>query len=191
MIGWFVPHSIYPAGYHCDPKQPLPFASIASQKNHLAIYLFCTYLDATDADRFRAAWLATGKKLDMGKSCVRFRRIEDVPLDVVADAVRRMPVKAFIEQYERAVPAARASRSASARAVKSTAVNTTAVKTKALKKKAVPAAKSNAAATRTAKTSKATKSTAAATRTAKSSKAAKTKATSTARSRSSPRRSDR
>lgn len=45
MIGWFVPHSIYPAGYHCDPKQPLPFASLASQKSHLAIYLFCTYLD--------------------------------------------------------------------------------------------------------------------------------------------------
>ena len=110
MIGWFVPHSIYPAGYHCDPKQPLPFASLASQKSHMAIYLFCTYLDEAQSNWFREAWLATGKRLDMGKSCVRFKRIEDVPLDVVAEAIRRVPVKAFIEQYERSVPAARTAR---------------------------------------------------------------------------------
>lgn len=109
MIGWFVPHSIYPAGYHCDPKQPLPFASLASQKSHLAIYLFCTYLDDAQSKWFREAWLATGKRLDMGKSCVRFKRIEDVPLDVVAEAIRRVPVKAFIDFYERSVPAAKAS----------------------------------------------------------------------------------
>ncbi len=110
MIGYHVPHSIYPAGYHCDPKQPLPFASLASQKSHMALYLFCTYLDEGQAGWFRDAWTATGKRLDMGKSCVRFKRLEDVPLDVVAEAIRRVPVKAFIECYERSVPAARKAR---------------------------------------------------------------------------------
>ena len=110
MIGYHVPHSIYPAGYHCDPKQPLPFASLASQKSHMALYLFCTYLDEGQAGWFREAWTATGKRLDMGKSCVRFKRLEDVPLDVVAEAIRRVPVKAFIECYERSVPAARKAR---------------------------------------------------------------------------------
>jgi hypothetical protein len=110
MIGWFVPHSIYPAGYHCDATQPLPFASLASQKSHMALYLFCTYLDEGQAGWFRDAWAATGKRLDMGKSCVRFKRLEDVPLDVVAEAIRRVPVKAFIECYERSVPAARKAR---------------------------------------------------------------------------------
>lgn len=110
MIGYHVPHSIYPAGYHSDPKQPLPFASLASQKSHLALHLFCTYLDETQATWFREAWTATGKRLDMGKSCVRFKRLEDVPLDVVSEAIRRVPVKAFIERYEQSVPAARAAR---------------------------------------------------------------------------------
>ncbi|MGA1045292.1 MAG: DUF1801 domain-containing protein [Phycisphaerales bacterium] len=110
MIGWSVPHSIYPAGYHCDPKQPLPFASLASQKSHMALYLFCTYLDEGQARWFRDAWTATGKRLDMGKSCVRFKRLEDVPLEVVSEAIRRVPVKAFIEQYEQSVPAARKAR---------------------------------------------------------------------------------
>jgi hypothetical protein len=110
MIGYHVPHSIYPAGYHCDPKQPLPFASLASQKSHMALYLFCTYLDEAQATWFRDAWTATGKRLDMGKSCVRFKRLEDVPLEVVSEAIRRVPVKAFIERYEQSVPAARKAR---------------------------------------------------------------------------------
>lgn len=103
MIGYYVPHSIYPDGYHCDPKQPLPFASVASQKNHMALYLMCTYIDQEQDGWFRKAWEATGKKLDMGKSCVRFKRIEDVPLSVVGQAVKRVPVKKFIEFYESAV----------------------------------------------------------------------------------------
>ncbi|MEZ5980634.1 MAG: DUF1801 domain-containing protein, partial [Planctomycetota bacterium] len=63
MVGWFVPHSVYPAGYHCDPKQPLPFASLASQKSHMALYLFCIYGDAEEKARFVEEWKATGKKL--------------------------------------------------------------------------------------------------------------------------------
>ena len=67
-IGYFVPHSVYPPGYHCDPTQPLPYVGIASQKNHMAIYLFCVYTSEDEQRWFRDAWAKTGKKLDMGKS---------------------------------------------------------------------------------------------------------------------------
>ncbi|MCH7994937.1 MAG: DUF1801 domain-containing protein [Planctomycetes bacterium] len=100
MIGYYVPHSVYPAGYHCDPKQPLPFASLASQKNHMAIYLMCLYGDAEHEARFRKAWAKTGRKLDMGKSCVRFKKIEDVALEVIGQAIKRVPAKKFIALYE-------------------------------------------------------------------------------------------
>lgn len=106
-IGYYVPHKLFPAGYHCDPKQPLPFAALASQKNHLAIYMmgvYCGCVDHTtgetaDARWFRDAWGKTGKKLDMGKSCVRFKKLDDVALDVVGEAIKRMPVKEFIKRY--------------------------------------------------------------------------------------------
>lgn len=104
MIGYFVPHSVYPAGYHCDPTQPLPFASLASQKNHMAIYMFCIYTMDEHRAWFVQAWKKTGKKLDMGKSCSRFKKIEDVPLDVVGKAIKRISVKKFIEFYESAIP---------------------------------------------------------------------------------------
>ncbi len=110
MIGWSVPHSIYPAGYHTDPKQPLPFAALASQKNHLSLYLMCTYAGDdgnSDAQWFRAAWAQTGKKLDMGKSCIRFKRAEDLAQDVIAEALRRMPVQAFIARYEQGLAASK------------------------------------------------------------------------------------
>lgn len=100
MIGYYVPHSLYPAGYHCDPKQPLPFACLASQKNHLALYLMCVYGEGESANWFRDAWAKTGKKLDMGKSCVRFKRLDDLALDVVAEALRRMPAPKWIARYE-------------------------------------------------------------------------------------------
>lgn len=100
MIGWFVPHSVYPAGYHCDPRQPLPFAGLASQKNHMSLYLMCIYGSPEQEAWFRAAWAKTGKRLDMGKSCVRFKRVDDLALDVIGEAVRRSPAKAVIEHYE-------------------------------------------------------------------------------------------
>jgi hypothetical protein len=100
MISYVVPHSVYPPGYHCDPKQPVPFASLASQKNHMAIYLFCVYSSEAEQRRFREAWAKTGRKLDMGKSCVRFKRIEDVALDVVGRTIKRTPAKKFIAHYE-------------------------------------------------------------------------------------------
>ncbi len=103
MIGYYVPHEIYPDGYHCDPKQPLPFAALASQKNHMGLYLMCMYSGTDDDAQFRAEWASTGKKLDMGKSCVRFKKLEDVPLKVIGAAIRRISVKKFVERYEDAI----------------------------------------------------------------------------------------
>ena len=100
MIGYAVPHSLYPAGYHCDPKQPLPFASLASQKNHMSFSLMSVYLDADEERWFKAAWQKSGKKLDMGKACVRFKRLEDVPLEVVGQAFARTSAAKFIQRYE-------------------------------------------------------------------------------------------
>lgn len=100
MIGYCVPHRVYPAGYHANPKQPLPFVSIASQKSHLALYLMSIYGSPEQEKWFREAWAKTGKKLDMGKSCVRFKRLEDVPLEVIGEVIRRCPAKKFIGQYE-------------------------------------------------------------------------------------------
>ena len=99
-IGYFVPHSIYPNGYHCDPKQPLPFAGIASQKNHIGLYLFCIYTSEGDKQQFIDEWKATGNRLAMGASCVRFKKIENVPLDVVGRTIKRITVKKFIAAYE-------------------------------------------------------------------------------------------
>lgn len=110
MIGWFVPHSVFPKGYHCDPKQPLPFAGLASQKNHMALYLCTVYMTPDDLRWFERAWRASGKKLDMGKSCVRFKRLEDVPLAVVGEAIARWPVSKFVAAYEGALAAPRPAR---------------------------------------------------------------------------------
>lgn len=102
MIGYYVPHRIYPAGYHCDPKQPLPFAALGSQKNYLSLHLMCVYGDAEAARRFRTAWEATGKKLDMGKACIRFKRPDDLALGVLGDTIRGVTAARWIECCERA-----------------------------------------------------------------------------------------
>ena len=103
MIGYYVPHRIYPAGYRCNPKMPLPFANLGSQKNHIALYLMCTHTGCEDGEGtsetggwFRKAWAKTGKKLDMGKACIRFKSADDLALDVIGEAVRRHPVKNWI-----------------------------------------------------------------------------------------------
>ena len=107
MIGWFVPHSRYPDGYHCDAKQPLPFASLASQKNHIGIYLMSVYGDPKLNKWFQKAWKDSGHKLDMGKSCVRVKSIDDVPLDVLAECISRVSVDEYIERYEKSIPASK------------------------------------------------------------------------------------
>ena len=106
MIGYYVPHRVYPAGYHCDPKQPLPFVALASQKNYISLYMMSLYNDGQRLKSFLEAWKKTGKKLDMGKSCVRFKRLEDLALDVVADAIRSTTAKEVIDQYARMSQAA-------------------------------------------------------------------------------------
>jgi hypothetical protein len=100
MIGWYIPHRIYPQGYHCDPKQPLPYAGLASQKNYISLYLMWTYGDSEAETWLREQWQKAGLKLDMGKCCIRFKSIDDVPLDIVAKAVQRMPAKKFLAYYE-------------------------------------------------------------------------------------------
>lgn len=100
MIGYYVPHRVFPAGYHCDPAKPLPFACLASQKNHMSLSLMTNYGGGEEEKWFRAAWARTDKKLDMGACCVRFKKIEDVPLDVIAEAIRRVPVSRLIAHYE-------------------------------------------------------------------------------------------
>ena len=109
MIGYVVPHRLFPAGYHCDPKLPLPLAHLASQKNHMALYLMTVYCDPKMNRWFRDAWQAAGKKLDMGKACVRFKRLEDVPLKVIGEAIGRLSVKDYIARVQLAIGAAKRS----------------------------------------------------------------------------------
>ncbi|MFK7766521.1 MAG: DUF1801 domain-containing protein [Mariniblastus sp.] len=107
MISYFVPHKVYPNGYHCDPSTPVPFISIASQKNNVAIYLFCNYLMPAEDAKFREAWKKTGKRLDMGKSCLKVKKLEDIARDVLGKTVKTMTVKKFIKAYEASIPASR------------------------------------------------------------------------------------
>jgi hypothetical protein len=107
MIGYVVPHSIYPAGYHCNPKLPLPLANLGSQKNHMALHLCNVYGDPAAEKWFRKAWLASGKKLDMGKACVRFKKLEDVPLEVIGQVIARTPVKKYIAAIQTALASRR------------------------------------------------------------------------------------
>lgn len=100
MIGYYVPHSAYPAGYHCDPSKPLPFAGLASQKQHMSVYLMSAYGDKGEYSKLVEGFKKAGKKLDMGACCVRFKKLEDLPLDVIGAAVKRVPAKTYIERYE-------------------------------------------------------------------------------------------
>lgn len=103
MVGYYVPHSLYPAGYHTNPKEPVPFLSLASQKNHMALYMMCVYAGQNE-EAFREAWKASGKKLDMGKSCVRFKKVDDLALDVIGEWIRGVPVAQFVADYEAMKP---------------------------------------------------------------------------------------
>lgn len=97
MISWEVPSELYPDTYN---GQPLVFAGLAAQKNYTALYLNCVYASDERTERLRAAWAAAGKKLDMGKSCLRFKRPEDVAEGVLAETIRSVPVDRFIAEYE-------------------------------------------------------------------------------------------
>jgi uncharacterized protein YdhG (YjbR/CyaY superfamily) len=103
MIGYVVPHSIYPKGYHCDPKLPLPFLSIASQKNFIAVYHMGIYADRKLLDWFLASYSkVASSKLDMGKSCIRFKKPEQIPYELIGELATKMTPQQWIEKYESA-----------------------------------------------------------------------------------------
>jgi hypothetical protein len=101
MIGYVVPHSKYPAGYHCDTKLPLPFISIASQKNFVALYHMGIYADPELLEWFTTEYPKHSKrKLDMGKSCIRFKKPEEIPFELIGELVRKMTADEWIALYE-------------------------------------------------------------------------------------------
>ena len=102
MIGYYIPHSLYPAGYHCDPKIPLPFINIAAQKNFVAIYHMGIYADPellqwfTDEHQKRSPY-----KLDMGKSCIRYKNAEKIPYDLITELIQKVTPADWIVLYEK------------------------------------------------------------------------------------------
>lgn len=107
MIAWYVPLERFPDTYN---KQPLGLASLASQKNHMSLYLNSVYGDRSTEAWFKERWAATGRKLDMGKSCVRFKRIDDLALDVIAETIARADLDSFLRFYEGAMGSSRLTR---------------------------------------------------------------------------------
>lgn len=102
MISYCVPHSIYPKGYHCNPKQALPFISIAAQKNFISVYHMGLYADKDLLEWFLKEWKKKNtKKLDMGKSCLRFKKPEDIPHELLGKLFAKMSVKEWINLYEK------------------------------------------------------------------------------------------
>jgi len=101
MIGYSVPHTIYPNGYHCDPKLPLPFLSFASQKNSINLYHMGIYMDQQLYDWFVSEYPKHCEtKLDMGKSCIRFKKPEAIPYELIGQLAKKMTVKDWIALYE-------------------------------------------------------------------------------------------
>ena len=104
MLGYVVPHEIYPAGYHCDPKLPLPFASIASQKNFIAFYHMGMYAMPELLEWFTTEYPKhSPARLDMGKSCVRFKKPEHIPHKLIGELIKKISVKDWIKMYEEKV----------------------------------------------------------------------------------------
>lgn len=102
MMGYSVPHSIYPAGYHCTPTDPLPFAAIASQKNFIALYHMGIYANPELLKWFVDEYPKHCKtKLDMGKSCIRFKKVDQIPFDLIGELMKKMTVHDWITLYER------------------------------------------------------------------------------------------
>ena len=100
-LGYVVPHTIYPAGYHCKPSEPLPFAGLASQKNSINFYHMGIYSDPKLLDWFVTEYPKhTKQKLDMGKSCIRFKKLDDIPYKLIGELMKKMTAKEWINIYE-------------------------------------------------------------------------------------------
>lgn len=103
MIGYVIPHSIYKAGYHCNPLLPLPFMNIALQKNFIAVYHMGIYADDALMTWFKEEYSKVCKgKLDMGKSCIRFKKVEEIPVALIGKLASKMTTKQWIDMYEKA-----------------------------------------------------------------------------------------
>lgn len=102
MLSYVVPHSIYPAGYHCKPTEPLPFISLAAQKNSINLYHMGIYAQPDLEKWFKESYAKQSKvKLDMGKSCIRFKKMEHIPFELIAELVQKMSVQEWISLYEK------------------------------------------------------------------------------------------
>ena len=103
MLGYVIPHSVYPDGYHCNPKQPLPFMNLASQKNFVAVYSMTIYAKKDLLEWFTSEYAKRCKyKLDMGKSCIRFKRLDDIPYDLIGELTAKVSTEEWIQIYENA-----------------------------------------------------------------------------------------
>lgn len=104
MLGYVIPHTVYPSGYHCNPKLPLPFMNMASQKNFIAVYSMVLYAKPDLMDWFVSEYSKRCKyKLDMGKSCIRFKKMEDIPFELIGELAAKVTVKEWIELYETSI----------------------------------------------------------------------------------------
>jgi Domain of unknown function (DU1801) len=126
VIGYYLPHSVYPPGYHCNPKEPLPYMGLGSGKGHMSLHLMCAYGDKATRAAFEAAWKKSGKKLDMGAACLRFKKLEDLALEAIAQVVRSVTAEKYVARYEAnlamsksAKPRSKAGQPAKAKAAKS------------------------------------------------------------------------
>lgn len=102
MIGYVVPHFLYPQGYHCDKNLPLPFINLASQKNYVSLYHSGIFADPELLEWFTVEYSKRCKtKLDIGKSCIRLKNMDDIPYDLIGELVSKMDVDRWIELYEK------------------------------------------------------------------------------------------
>lgn len=103
MMGWVVPHSLYPAGYHCKPEDPLPFMGLASQKHFVAVYHMGIYADKKLYKWFTTEYArTTKKKIDIGKSCTRFTKMDEIPYNLIGELAKKISPQKWIEMYEKA-----------------------------------------------------------------------------------------
>ena len=99
MIAYYVPHRVFPQGYHCDPSKPLCYAGLASQKQYISVYLMGCYGSPEIRAWFENEWKKSGKKLDLGGCCLRFKRLEDAALDVIGGVIKKVTAKKYVEEY--------------------------------------------------------------------------------------------
>lgn len=98
-VGWVVPLELYPGGYHCTPAEPVPFLGLVSQKQYIALYHMGIYADPEAEQWFREAYAATGFKLDMGKSCIRFKKMDQIPYPLIKELAAKISLQSYLDTY--------------------------------------------------------------------------------------------